>query len=178
VKRLGSIASLTTAMAACTLLPGCMADRVNGLRAAATEPAPRSEAVAACPFTITAIDDHREQKNLGILIRTQVDGDSFPAWFSGGLKAIPGYAPQEAPVSIRVEVIRAYIHALSTMKSANLVVRVHTTARGEPPRTKVYRGVDGSVNWSNSESEVQTAFDNAMRHLQDQMRKDLWLTCH
>lgn len=130
-----------------------------------------------CPFSIVAIDDQCEEKSLGRLIRTQVDGESFPTWFAAGLKATPGYTPQGAPVTLKVEVLRAYIHALSTMKSANLVVRVHMTTPDATQRTKLYRGVDGSTNWSSSESKVQAAFENAMNHLRQQLQRDLALTC-
>jgi hypothetical protein len=171
--RLRTLAALA---AVCALLAGCAADRVQGLRASTAPQA--APAAGACPFTIVAIDDRREEKGLGRLYRTRVDGEeSFPSWFADGLKATPGHAAQGAPVTLRVEVLRAYIHALSTMKSANLVVRVHMTTPDGALRSKLYRGVDGSTNWSNSESEVQAAFDNAMIHLRQQLQRDLALTC-
>ncbi|MGY4827479.1 hypothetical protein ACVNIS_02755 [Sphaerotilaceae bacterium SBD11-9] len=177
MKHRASIAGL--AAAACAFLSGCAADRVNGLKAASPGPTKTAEVVSgACPFSITSIVDLREEKGLGLVHLTRVDGDSFSTWFADGLRAIPGHAQQGAPATMQVEVLRAYIHSLSTMKSANLVLRVHLATSGASTSlTKVYRGVDRSLNWSSSESEIQAAFDGAMAHLQQQLAEDLALTC-
>jgi hypothetical protein len=134
-------------------------------------------AAGACAFSIQSVEDLRDDKALGRVALTRVDGDHFATWFADGLKSVPGYRPQPATVVMKVEVLKAYIQSLATMKSANLVVRVHVAQDGHAPRTKLYRGVDNSTNWSSSENEIQAAFDGAMGHLRQQMAADLAATC-
>lgn len=163
---------------ACVLVVGCAADRVSGLKPAAERVArPAAAEAGACRFTVKAIEDRREEASLGVLLRTRVDGDGFNHWFADGINAVPGYTREAAPIELRIEVLKAYIHSIATMKSANLVVRVHVAASGAPPQAKTYRGSDGSVNWSSSEREVQEAFDNAMTDLTTQIGADLRGLC-
>jgi hypothetical protein len=164
--------------AACALAAGCAAERVAGLNMPASRPSISVAAgAAACPFTVKSIEDRRDDKSLGQLIRTKVSGDRFDEWFANGLASIPGHTADGARVEVRVEVLKAYIHGLSTLKSANLVARVSTSVDGGAPRVTTYRGVDGSTNWNSSESEVQEAFDRALNDLQRQIGADLSQSC-
>jgi hypothetical protein len=175
--RAGSaIAALAYALAS----TGCSAERVNGLRPSPQGPGgpvPAAMAPGACAFSIQSVEDLRDDKALGRVAFTRVDGDHFAAWFAEALKSVPGYQPQPATLVMKVEILKAYIQSLATMKSANLVVRVHVAQHGHAPRTKLYRGVDNSTNWSSSEDEIQAAFDSAMAHLQRQMAADLATGC-
>jgi hypothetical protein len=173
VSRLRGFA-VACAAAACALAAGCAAERVAGVKPSTAQPArtPAAE-TGACRFTVTAIDDRREQASLGSVGHTRVDGEGFTAWFANGIAAIPGYAGDGAPIELRVEVLKAYVQSLATLKSANLVVRVQVAAAGAPPRVKTYRGVDGSTNWNSTENEIQAAFDAALANLKQQIGADL-----
>jgi len=138
---------------------------------------PVAAEVAACRFTVKLIEDRREQTGLGTVVRTSVDGEGFSGWFADGIHAIPGYAHDGAPIELRIEVLKAYIHSIATMKSANLVVRVQLAADGAPLQVKTYRGVDSSTNWSSSESEIQITFDNALNDLKLKMSADIDRLC-
>ncbi len=166
------------AAAACVLATGCAADRVAGMKSL---PSSAMQAVVVdagdCRFSVRSIDDLRENTSLGVVGRTRVDGEEFTEWFAKGIAAIPGYTRDGAPTELRIEILKTYIHSLGTLKSANLVVRVKGVGGGASLLTKTYRGVDGSVNWSSSESEIQAAFDSALADLQLQMGSDLRGAC-
>ena len=158
-------------------LSACAADRVAGLKASAARPMPAAPATTpACAFAIQSVDDRREDKSLGKVVRTQVDGEGFATWLGDGLAAIPGHASGAAPTTLQVEVLKAYIHSIGYLKSANLVVRV-TTVDPAGRRQATFRGVNGSTNWNSTEAEIQEAFDRALADLQQQIGADLASHC-
>ncbi len=160
---------------ACTAgLAGCAADRVVGVKSGAAAATLPAGPPPSCRFSVKAITDLRGHAGLGTLVNTRVDGAGFAQWFAEGVAAVPGNtaAPGTAPVELHIEVLKAYIQSLGTAKSANLVVKVSVTGEGAVPSAKTYRGVDASINWSNSESEVQAAFDAALASLRQQMSAD------
>ena len=158
------------------VLSGCAADKVSGVRPAAASPAAAAAGAHACPFTVEAIDDKREAEDLGIMGRRRVGGENFASWFKSGVAAIPGHTAKPAPVKVHIEIVKAYIQGLDTLKSANLVVKMRMDdAKGTTQKT--YRGVDSSMNWWNSESEMQAAFDAALADLQRQLASDLAASC-
>ncbi|MGM9488336.1 hypothetical protein [Ideonella sp. YS5] len=168
----GGFATLALALSACA------ADRVAGLRASAARPMPAASATtgAACAFAIRSVDDRREDKSLGKVVRTKVDGEGFATWLGDGLAAIPGHTSGAAPTTLQVEVLKAYIQSIGYLKSANLVVRV-TTVDPAGQRQATFRGVNGSTNWNSSEAEIQEAFERALADLQQQVGADLASHC-
>jgi hypothetical protein len=75
-------------------------------------------------------------------------------------------------------VLKAYVHGLVSLKSANLVVRVQFPANGTAAAmTKTYRGFDDSMNWSTSQGEIQEAFNTALDNLTAQIGTDLGKRC-
>lgn len=172
-------ASGASALAALVLV-GCAAERVTGIKtvaASAAAAAPQEGAATACRFSVKSIDDHRDQASLGTVGFTRVDGADFSRWFADGMAAMPGYSREAAPLELRMEVLKAYIHSLGTLKSANIVVKVTAASDGVQHSTRTYRGVDGSLNWSSSESEIQAAFDRALGNLRQQMSAELAALC-
>lgn len=162
--------------ASALLLGGCVADRVTGLRAPVTAAAAPVSG-PACAFTIRSIDDQREEKKLGFLFRTKVDSDDFTGWFANGMAAIPGHAPNGAATVVQIDVLKAYIQSIGTMKSANLVVRITASDAAGVQRRTNFRGVNNSMNWNNGEGEVQNAFNSALADLQRQIAADLKQHC-
>jgi len=164
------------ALLALLLLAGCASDKVAGMhrRTGIAQP---GDTASACPFTLGAIDDQRDVRSLGQLGRTHIDGGDFNEWFAGGIMSIPGYTRDPAAPAIRISVLKAYLQGLATLKSANLVVRVQFALNGPDSAMRTYRGFDDSMNWSNSESEIQTAFDRALTDLTRQIGMDLGKRC-
>ena len=109
--------------------------------------------------------------------RTRVGDQGFARWFSQAMASMPGHSREAAPRTLRVTVLKAYIQGIGTLKSANLVVRVHTTQQGQPPQTRLYRGADASLNWANTEAEIQEAFDRALANLAAQISADVQAPC-
>jgi hypothetical protein len=159
------------------LLAGCASDQVTGLqrRTAAAPPGP---ALPACAFSLGAVDDQRDAQSLGQMGRTHIDGAGFDAWFSNGIASIPGYTRDAGAPAIRITVLKAYVHGLVSLKSANLVVRVQFSPEGSgATTTKTYRGFDDSINWSTSQGEIQEAFNTALDSLTAQIGADLKKRC-
>lgn len=158
-------------------LCGCAADRVVGVPSASharVAPTPTSQ---ACPFQIESVEDQREAEDLGSMGRTLVGGENFRSWFRDGMAATPGHSTQPTPVKVHITLARAYIQGISTMKAANIIVKVRVTNARGTSAPRMYRGVDASVNWANSQSEVQAAFDGALEDLRRQLAADLSAAC-
>ena len=176
MKQMRKFAAIIVA-ATCALTQGCTPLRVTGVAAPAAQSTTRVAAeTSGCQFSVKSIKDLRERKDLGNLGRTLVDNAGFDHWFETGMSSIPGYR-SEAPVELQIEILKAYIQGLDTLKSANLVIRVQATKAGVEVMKKNYRGVDGSINWANTESEVQTAFDSALNDLKLKLGADLQGLC-
>lgn len=178
-----SIQAIGTAClaAACALTAGCVGQSVVGVRTQPARPISTELGVQPCQFTITAIDDRRDDKSLGQLFGTTISGDEFVEWLSTGLTAIPGHVPADepgdAPIGLRVEILKAYIQMNGSAKSANLVVRTYATVKGEAaPQVMTYRGVDTSP-WNGMEVEIRRAFNRALADLQLKLGTDLSRTC-
>lgn len=167
-------------VAACTFIAGCVGQSVVGVRAPSVRPISTEVGVQPCRFTITAIDDRRDDKTLGHLFGTTISGDEFMGWLSAGLAAIPGHVPSDVPgnaqIGLRVEILKAYIQMNGSAKSANLVVRTYAAVDGEAPQVMTYRGVDTSP-WNGMEVEIRRAFNRALADLQLKLGTELSRSC-
>jgi hypothetical protein len=164
-------------LASVTLAAGCGSERVAGVPSPVAHPAAITANVGTCRFSVKSVSDLREESGLGNLGRTRVGDEGFRSWFENGIAAIPGYQADTAPRTLRIEVIKAYVQGLSTMKSANLVVRVYAIDKNMALPPRVYRGVDNSGNFANTESEIQAALDRAMYNLRLQIGADIDKLC-
>lgn len=176
----GSARSALVICTASALLCGCTPMQVAGVqpRALVSQPGPAAgKARAACLFNVEAIDDRRDVESLGQLGRTLVGGGGFVEWFTQGVASLPGHTDEAAPTVIKMTVLKAYVQGISTMKSVNLVVRVQFLKKGIVAASKVYRSVDNTMNWANSESEIQAAFDRALKDFAAQVDVDLQKHC-
>lgn len=170
-------AAACCALAAPLFLTGCASDRVAGVQRRGASTAAQGHAPPGCAFSLGNIDDRRDAQTLGQMGRTNVDGAGFDEWLRSGIASIPGYTRDASAPAIRVTVLKAYIHGLYSLKSANLVVRVQFPSEGADETTKTYRGFDDSMNWSTSESEIQEAFNKALDGLIARIGTDLKKRC-
>ena len=165
---------------AVALLAGCSSP-IKGVVRSAPAAAVQAQAAAStpsrCRFQVAEVEDLRDEKHLGHMGPRLVDGQDFPDWFRDALARIPGHSTEAAPVQLHVQVLKAYVQGISTMKSANLVVRARIDAPDHAPVSRNYRGVDDSVNWVNGEGEMQDAFDRALEDLTQQLQADLARAC-
>jgi hypothetical protein len=174
--------------AALLLVAGCASDEVTGLQRRTPVAAPSAAPTAAssaCAFSLGGIDDRRDAQSLGQMGRTHIDGAGFDGWLRNGMASIPGYTRDAGAPAIRITVLKAYVHGLASLKSANLVVRVEFPAQGagaagtvaKAATSKTYRGFDDSMNWSTSQAEIQEAFNAALDSLAAQIGADLKQRC-
>jgi hypothetical protein len=165
------------ALAACA---GCASERIAGVPLA---PGAGSmvggirSAEQACRFQLLAVSDQRAAADLGQLGRTAVDGRGLVDWLAQGVREIPGHTDATDATALRVELMRAYVEGISTMKSAHLVVRLSLHSAGGSARTRVLRGADNSLNWANGQAEVQAALSRARQDLQAQIQAELRSHC-
>lgn len=165
---------------ACAGVLGCAADRVAGVKSSSSResvPATSASADQACRFNVGSFVDRRDNESLGTVGFTRVDGEGFQQWFIRGIQSVAGYSAQPQSVVLKVETLRAHIHSQATYKVANIVAKVDMSTSGKSPVTKTYRGSDGSINWGSSESEVQEAFDKALKDLKGQIAADIGEFC-
>lgn len=158
------------------MIQGCVGQQPVGVKNPRAWPIAASGSSQNCAFAVTAIDDQRDDKALGHLFGTTVSGDGFVDWISGGLAAIPGHSAGDVHVRLRVEILKAYLQMIGSSKSANLVVRVHTSVGGDAPQIMTYRGVDISP-WNGMEVEIRRAMNRALSDLQLKLHADLTRAC-
>ncbi|OUM01165.1 hypothetical protein A8M77_17890 [Variovorax sp. JS1663] len=131
----------------------------------------------ACAFNLEDIEDRRETTELGQMGRTRIGGEGFTRWFADAMAAMPGHTHERTTRTVKVTVLKAYIQGLATLKSAHLVVRVQSAREGKASDARIYRGADASMNWANTEAEIQEAFDRALTDLTAQIATDLQASC-
>jgi hypothetical protein len=171
-------ARLVLIATAALVLCGCAADRVSGVPPRTPVASAPASAAAPCTFSIESLKDERADDGLGSLGRTKVSGDGFMPWLNDRLAQLPGHVDQHGDVAVRIDLLKAYVQAIYSLKSANIVVRVEVAKAGGPAvSSKTLRGVEGSTNWNSTESEVQAAFEGAWSDLRPQVEDQLRGAC-
>ncbi len=142
-----------------------------------------------CKIYVAQIEDKRlNRQNLGRAASSTVYTKDIIDWIGQGLVSLGGgiykvVIPKEnsEPVmsdyKISVFLKKAYIHSLSTSKSATLVLAVNYSQKGDDIKYSLYRGSDTSINWSSSQDEIHGAFNAAFIDLLDDLDKDLIELC-
>ncbi len=119
---------------------------------------------AKCDVHLAEFVDSRQTKSLGRVGLTFVDSD-VTQW---ALNALDFYDISkkniEAPVSLKVSLIKAYIQALPSTMSANVVFKVQIKPYGANAYAKhrYFRGAEVDVNWNSGEGEIELAMNKAM----------------
>lgn len=71
-------------------------------------------------------------------------------------------ADKGAELVLRIELVKAYIMAITTEKSSNVVLRVGYSRDGKYLDTQIARGRDLGADWINGDDEVQGSLDRAL----------------
>jgi hypothetical protein len=119
----------------------------------------------------------RETRDLGSFGPIRIDGTGFDTWFRNGIVSIPGYTGESAALTMRVQILKAYVQGLGTLKSANLIVRVQIASDRKTGEPRIIRGVDDSLRWTNADVEIQSALDRALATLTGQIGNDVARAC-
>ena len=142
-----------------------------------------------CSIYVREIDDKRRNKeNLGRAASSTVYTNDIIEWIGQGLVSLGGGIykvviqkgnsdPVVPDYELSVFLKKAYIHSLSTSKSATLVLAVNYSQEGNDIKSSLYRGSDTSINWSSSQDEIYGAFNAAFIDLLDDLDKDLIELC-
>ena len=142
-----------------------------------------------CKIYVAEIEDkRRNKKNLGRASTSTVYTKDIIDWIGQGLVSLGGgrykvviqkenSEPVVPDYKISVFLKKAYIHSLSTSKSATLVLAVNYSQEGDDIKSSLYRGSDTSINWSSSQNEIHGAFNAAFIDLLDDLDKDLIELC-
>ncbi len=139
---------------------------------------------AACPVRFGAfIDTRSDPHEMGEIGLRPIHAADPSAWARSGFEAL-GRDPRivvadpsaSDAVVLEVEILKAYMLALPTTKSVNLVFRVHYSGRGGDT-ARVYRGVDTDMNWNSGSDETQSSFNRALAQVVEAVDTDIVARC-
>jgi len=134
---------------------GANAEQPNGQ---SSDSAPEY-AIYPCKFSIPEIIDKRSNANEQFEIKEVGDLRNL---VKTSFMSLPGYSQQPVPLTMNVEIIKAYVQPTGSLMSGNIVLRVSYQYGGAILKEKYYRGLDESMNWLNADSEREKAFNNAI----------------
>jgi hypothetical protein len=145
-----------------------------------------------CSVYVQDIKDMRlaDERTFGNIGGAPIYGSNMVDWMKTGLATLDekGFRmdqPAAAPVTplqdnvtIQVGVLKAYMESVTTTKVATVVVRVsYNDADLNTPVTRIYRGVDTSLNWADGTGEVESAFERATAQILGKVQTDLRNYC-
>jgi hypothetical protein len=137
-----------------------------------------------CHVHIGTIRDVRDDtQSLGMLGGRPVLVSDSAAWLESGLKALADEpairlaGSDDAEVTIRAELLKAYIMSSQLAKTSTVVATLHYDHSGTEDSTRMYRGHDTGVNWNNTADEAQGSLNRALTDLLTQVRADLLAQC-
>jgi hypothetical protein len=179
--------TLLAAFAAATALGGCAPGTPIVLRAedlgrpppAAPRPAPHLPSRPR--VVIEPVTDARGGSAAGRLGGRTVDMTGLESYLEAALaapadgfdvsRADDAAAPSGVPaLRLRARILKAYIHSLSTSKSAVVVIEATFLAPDGSATVSLFRAQDVGVNWASGTGEVISAFRTAAESCADQTR--------
>jgi hypothetical protein len=150
-------------------------------------PAWSTAATASCRVRVTEIHDLRaDPLSMGVIGNRPIRGADAPAWVRSGLDSlgldqrillVGAELGNDADLALSLDLLKAYMHSITTQKSANVVLRVRYSRHGQPLDEQVYRGVDTGGNWAQGDGETQEAFDAALAESLTAIDRDIRTRC-
>jgi hypothetical protein len=169
-------------------LSGCVPKPIE-IRPQPLPPAQEAQKATArsCAVTVAEIKDVRsDQQTMGNLGGRPLYVTDAAAWVRAGIAARrtpdpvrygDSLAAHPDEPTLKIELIKAYIITITSVKSANVVLRVTRSQNGSEPQTQIYRGRDTGLNWAASDDEAQGALDAALSDALDRMETDMKMRC-
>jgi hypothetical protein len=78
-----------------------------------------------------------------------------------------------ASITLRSRILKAYVNAISTSKTANIVLECEFVGSGGTVSTQLFRGQDQCLNWSSGEEEVKNSLKRSLARCIDLIKADL-----
>jgi hypothetical protein len=138
-----------------------------------------------CVVHLTDVRDVRlNPDDLGMMGGRAVHTDNSIAWVQNALNALKqdsrltfAAGDSNAQLTLRIELVKAYIMTLTTQKSSNVVVRISYTRNGKDFDSQIVRGRDESGNWANGADEAQGSLNRALASAVSQLGNDIVARC-
>lgn len=140
-----------------------------------------------CNVLINSITDKRHSKNsFGTSYRYEKFAHHVPEWVETSLLSIKPHhlylkqseaSKPEYQLQMNVEILRAYVHHRATALNANVVLRIKYTLN-DKTQSKIYRGMDTSLNWAGGVHEVEDGMNSAISKVLDEITTDINKQCH
>ena len=141
---------------------------------------------APCRVSVAEVRDTRaDPQSMGDIGGRVVRAEDATAWLRSGLNSLGAdkrLALSEAPageadITVRAELVKAYVESLRINKSANVVVRIRYAQGGADAGEKSFRGDDGGMNWASGDSEAQQVLNRALGEVVFALDQDLIARC-
>ncbi len=139
---------------------------------------------ASCNVLVNSITDKRHsRKSFGTSYRYEKFALHVPEWVEAGLLSIKPhhlYMQQattvENKILMDIEILKAYMHHRATSLNANVVLRVKYRLDNKN-QSKIYRGMDTSLNWAGATNEVEDSMNIAISKVLDEITADISNQC-
>lgn len=132
---------------------------------------------------VTAIEDARQDKeSLGSVAGRNFGNTPLEPWVEQELLGmgtgifIPVAKPLPnvpASLNLKARILKAYLSALSTSKTAAVVIECEFSTPNGIATTQIYRGQYQSLNWNSNEDEATNAIRQALNRCIEKIRAEL-----
>lgn len=134
---------------------------------------------------------HANERNLGDVDGHPVYGDDIVNWLNTGIETFDTHGfliyrqshgitsdPAHANVEVGIGLLKAYMESIETSKVAMMVVKVTFNRRQTKNSvTRIYRGIDTSIDWLNTVPQINMAFERATEQVLSRIQSDLHDYC-
>ncbi len=139
-----------------------------------------------CAVYLAEVRDTRpDTSSLGMMGRRAVLASDSVAWLRSALDVLKQDrrlrfvdGEKDAVFVLRVELVKAYIMAITTQKSSSVVLRVSYSRDGKDLDPQILRGRDTGGNWAFGEEETQGSLNRALSAAVSELDNDIVAHCH
>jgi hypothetical protein len=125
---------------------------------------------AQCRVFVATVKDMRgDTQSMGTILARPVRNADSAGWVRSGLLSLDhdkrihmADSAQSADITLDAEILKAYVMAITTQKTANVVLRIRYTRAGGAPEEQIYRGALNDVDWIGGDDETQGALNDAL----------------
>ncbi len=142
-----------------------------------------SNKINACNVFVSHLNDKRHsKKSFGTSYRYEKFANNVSEWIETGLLSIKPHhvyfkkLTNENDLILDVDILKAYVHHKTVALNANVVIRVTYLNDGQT-QSKLYRGMDTSINWADGSEDIEEGMNAAISEILDEMTIELNKRC-